>query len=92
MPQVLEDLRSIEEFIGQDNPPAAVAFVEKLTDRFSELLDAPGIGRKREELAPGLRSSRVGDYLIFYRMSGNCLEIIHVLHGARDLPRLFQQD
>jgi toxin ParE1/3/4 len=92
MPQALEDLRGVEEFIGKDNPVAAVAFVEKLTERFNELVDAPGIGRKREEFAPGLRSSRVGDYLIFYRISGKFLEIIHVLHGARDLPSFFQQD
>ena len=92
MPQALEDLRGIEEFIGLDNPVAAVVFVEKLTKRFNGLLDAPGIGRKREELIPGLRSSRVGDYLIFYRISGKFLEVMHVVHGARDLPRLFQWD
>ena len=92
MPQALENLREIEEFIAKHNPIAAVNFVQKLTERFDELRNAPGIGRKHEQIAPGLRSSAVSDYLIFYRVSGSKLEIIHVLHGARDLPKLFEAD
>lgn len=87
-----QDLRDIEEFIGKDNPSAAVQFVRKLTDRFHELLQSPGIGRKRDDLAAGLRSTRVGDYLIFYRQQGEDIVIVHVLHGHRNLPELFQQE
>lgn len=92
MPQAVEDLEGIEEFIGIDNPIAAINFIEKLTQRFDELIDMPGMGRKRDDLSPGLRSSRVGDHLIFYRVSEDKLEVIHVLHGAQDLPRFFEQD
>ena len=87
--QAQEDLREIEEYIGNDNPKAALDFVQRLTERFHELTNAPGIGRKRDDWAPGMRSSRVGDHLIFYRVRGETLEIVHVLHGRRDLPKIF---
>ena len=87
--QAVSDLREIEEYIGKDNALAAVDFVQRLTDRFYQLSNMPGIGRKRDELAAGLRSSGVGDHLIFYRVAGEKVVIVHVLHGARDLPAIF---
>lgn len=50
----------------------------------------PGIGRKRDELARGIRSSTVAEYIVFYRMLDDELEIIHVLHGRRHLRRVFE--
>jgi toxin ParE1/3/4 len=49
----------------------------------------PGIGRQREDLAPRLRGFPFGNYVIFYRPMENGVEIVRVLHGARDLPPLF---
>jgi len=40
-------------------------------------------------LAARLRSFPVGSYVIFYRPMENGVEIVRVLHGARDLPPLF---
>ncbi len=58
----------------------------------------PEVGKRR-----GFRSSRAQDvrswslrgfrsYLIFYRTDGNDLEIVRFIHGARDLPRLFEDE
>jgi plasmid stabilization system protein ParE len=30
----------------------------------------------------------IGDYLVFYRVTGSRVEILHVLHGARDYELL----
>jgi addiction module RelE/StbE family toxin len=90
--QALEDLREIEEYIGKDNPKAAVSFVQRLADRFHELVEAPGVGRKRDDLASGLRSSRVSGHLIFYTVEGEKLIVVHVLHGSRDLSKVFKQE
>jgi toxin ParE1/3/4 len=91
-PMAWEELRGIEEYIGQDNPKAAVAFVQRLIERMNELCESPGIGRKRDDLAKGIRSSRVSDYLIFYYADGDMLVIVHVLHGRRSLHKVFEQD
>ncbi len=34
--------------------------------------------------ALGIRRRPYGNYLIFHRVAGNTIEILHVLHGARD--------
>ncbi|MGH2508315.1 MAG: type II toxin-antitoxin system RelE/ParE family toxin [Ktedonobacteraceae bacterium] len=91
-PEAREDLREIEEYIAQDNPQAAVDFVGRLTDRFAELVEFPGSGRRRDDIRIGYRSVSVKDYLIFYRVSGEAVEVMHVLHGRRDLPKLFEKE
>jgi toxin ParE1/3/4 len=43
------------------------------------------MGRNRSDIVPGIRYFPVGNYLIFYRETGQGVEIIRVLHGARSL-------
>ena len=51
----------------------------------------PMIGEPREEVRPHLRSFSVGNYVIYYQIVGNRVVIVRVLHGARDLGKLFEQ-
>ncbi|MFZ4072218.1 MAG: type II toxin-antitoxin system RelE/ParE family toxin [Caulobacterales bacterium] len=50
----------------------------------------PLIGVPREELAAGLRSIRIRPFphLIFYRVDGEMVTLVRLLHGARDLANL----
>jgi len=41
-------------------------------------------GPAREDLARGLRFFPVGNYLIFYTITGDGIVVVRVLHGARD--------
>jgi toxin ParE1/3/4 len=54
------------------------------------LANAPKAGREREELEAGLRSFVEGSYIIFYRIVSGSIEIVRVLHGARDIESLFE--
>lgn len=83
------DLLEIYEYIAPDNPAAAARWIDKLESECRKLADMPGMGRRREDLAPGLRSFVVGAYLIFYRPIDGGVQITRVLHGARDIDRLF---
>lgn len=47
------------------------------------------MGRLRPDIAPELRYFVVGNYLILYRTVENGIQIVRVIHGARDLPHLF---
>ena len=85
-----EDLDAIWLYIAQDDPDAADRFIQTLVSRFPMLASMPGMGRLREELSPSLRSFPVGNYVIFYRPMEGGVEIARVLHGARDLPPLFE--
>jgi toxin ParE1/3/4 len=49
------------------------------------------MGPSRPDIAPTLRCFRVGNYLIFYRQAQDGAEIVRVVHGARDLPALFDE-
>jgi toxin ParE1/3/4 len=85
------DLADIWWYIAQDNERAADVIIVKITQKFDELLVNPGIGRTRNDLAPMLRSVPVGKYLIFYRPIAEGIEVVRVVHGARDIESLFEE-
>ncbi len=47
------------------------------------------MGRSRDELAAGIRSFPTGNYIVLYRVVGENVEIVRVLHGRRDIERAF---
>lgn len=90
--QALEDLEEIHDFIADDNARAALRFINLLEKKCESLAKTPAMGRHREELAPGLHSLPVKKYVIFYRQNKGRVEIIRMLHGARDIIALFERD
>ncbi|MBF0093866.1 MAG: type II toxin-antitoxin system RelE/ParE family toxin [Alphaproteobacteria bacterium] len=76
-------------FISQDNPVAARNLLAKMKGKFALLADNPGIGMSRNELEASLLALSIGNYLIFYRRHAGSIEIVRVLHGARDIAGLF---
>jgi toxin ParE1/3/4 len=77
--------------------PRDLAAADRLIDHFDATLNviasAPDMGRKVEELAPNLRSFPVGSYLIFYRPIEDGIQLIRIIHGARDItPEYFVED
>ena len=92
LPQAEEDLLDIWVHIASDSPFHADRFLDLLDDKMRLLADAPGMGRSRAELSPGLRGFPVGNYLIFYRQAGTGIEVVRVLHGSRDIEALFHDD
>lgn len=65
----------------------AVAYITQFEVLFEKLLHNPELGKKREEIKPGLRSFPKAEHIVFYRILKNRLRIVRVLHGSRDLPR-----
>ena len=45
----------------------------------------------REELASGLRSFPVRRYVVFYRPLVDAIEVVRVLHGARDVTEIAEE-
>jgi toxin ParE1/3/4 len=80
-----QDLDQIEEYIGRDNPVAALKYIQRLTDRFEQLAVYPGVGRARPEYGQGVRSVAEDDYVIIYRPKEDTLQILRVMHGRRDI-------
>jgi toxin ParE1/3/4 len=88
-PEAIEDLGEIRNYIAQDDPTGATRFVRTIRARCRLLAKQPWIGRERPELRPGLRSFAVRSYVIFYRIIGDTVEIVSVVHGARDIDAMF---
>jgi toxin ParE1/3/4 len=84
------DLQDIWLFITQDDPNAADRYIRTIISRFPTLASMPHMGREREELSARLRSFAVGNYVIFYRPAKDGIEVVRILHGARDFPPLFE--
>ena len=84
-PRAKADLSEIWEFIAEDSDDQADAFIDLIDQKFQLLAQQSGLGRRREELAEGLRSFPVGRYVIFYLPIPGGVQIVRVLHGARDI-------
>jgi toxin ParE1/3/4 len=89
-PRASEDLIEIWSYIADDSEANADGFIDKIYDTMELLAGQPGMGRNREELAPGIQSFPVGRYVIFYRVVTGGMEVVRVLHGARDIENIFE--
>jgi len=91
-PKALGDLAEIWACIAEDSPRQADAFAAAIDREIRGLARRPLIGRARPELLTDLRSLPFGRYVIFYLPRNRGIEVVRVLHGARDLKPLFDED
>ena len=85
------DLRDILVYIRLYNRSAARRLLDRIDAVFERLAEFPRLGATRPELGHNLRSIPVGVYLIFYRPMPGGIHVVRVLHGARDLRRIFRK-
>ena len=91
-PLAEQDLESIAEYIAADNVPRALSFVRELRQQCQRIALNPAGYRMRPELGEGIRSCAHGHYVIFFEVLTDAVTVVRILHGARDLPELFQAD
>lgn len=87
-PAAQTDLDDVWLYIAQDNPQAADRFLDTLEEKLAMLTTHPNVGRKCDELGPGLQRFPVSAYVVFYRFQAEHMEIVRVLHGARDIESI----
>lgn len=90
--QAREDLLSIWAYIAADSPSAADRLLDTIDHRCSLLAENPKIGRARPDIAPELRYFPAGNYLILYREVSEGVEIVRVVHGARNVRAIFHPE
>lgn len=81
----VSDYEEIWRYIAKDNLSAADRLIGKFEQHLAMLSRMPELGKSEEELFPHLRSFPVGSYLLFYRPIEDGIELVRVLHGARDI-------
>lgn len=85
-PEAIDDRRSIYDYIEGDNPSAALALDELLSEKASRLVDHPGVGRIGR-VAGTLELVAHQNYILIYDMiADDQVRILRVLHAARQWP------
>jgi len=63
----------------------AERYADGLFALFDLLAEYPEMAREREEFMPPVRIHPSGSHLVIYRLEGQGIEIIRILHAHRDL-------
>jgi antitoxin ParD1/3/4/toxin ParE1/3/4 len=91
-PAARADLNEIFDYISRDSPDAAHRVLEELRTAMKKLARMPDMGHFRRDLASEpLRFWPVFSYLIIYRPEARPLQVVRVLHGARDIRRIMEE-
>jgi len=88
-PLAARDLSEIWEYLAQDRVAIADQTLAALEKAIRRLARQPGIGHLREDLAERRhRFLLVRSFLVVYRTATKPLQVIRVLHAARDVQAL----
>ena len=83
------DLYQIWSYIADDNLTAADVLITKIDKRLQSLATMPTQGESVAFIRPGVRRVTVGNYVIYYHPIDDGIEVLRVLHGARQHENLF---
>ena len=84
-----DDLLAIWAYIADDDQDAATDVLRDIHGKCLFLAANPKAGPARPDIAPQLRYGLAGRYLVLFRETEGGIEVVRVLHGARDLRALF---
>lgn len=88
------ELMSTAEFIALNSESAAFRFLEAAEACFRQIAETPQLGAIGEfpiTKLTGIRRWRIREfpnYLVFYWSDDATVEILHVIHGARDIESM----
>jgi toxin ParE1/3/4 len=94
-PQAERDIEECFVYIGEENLNTAVYFLVAVEDSIEEIAKNPFSGSPREYKNPQIKNLRLklvkgfANYQIYYTVETETVEIIRVLHGARDVDDIF---
>ncbi len=93
-PAAKADLIEIYRYIARDSHDRAAAYLMRIEGKLGVLSNQPGIGAARLPGYPDVRAFPVGSHLLFYRphSDGSGIELIRVMHAARDWQALIDED
>jgi toxin ParE1/3/4 len=99
LPAADRDLDNLADYLARNaGIETAYRFFDAAYATFGRLADMPGIGEPRHSAHPRLAGLRVWriegfpNHLAFYRPSDGGIDIIRVLHGARDIDSILESE
>lgn len=91
-PFVVNDLKSIRNYIAEDSEEYAARTMEKIYDRFEYIQTFPGIGAqlsKRVHFQTDYKYVVWENYVIIYKAGEEYVEIYRVLNRYQDIGKIF---
>lgn len=97
-PAVIDELIDLAYYIALEDPETADRFLIACEEAFGQLARMPYLGSQRAFNKAQLQDMRMwrvkgfDKHLIFYRPIQNGIEVLHIIHSARDYGILFDED
>lgn len=86
------DLQLIWNHVAAESIDAADKVKHELRHAMEQLSQMPGMGHRRSDVQdPRFRFWPIYSYLIAYYPDTRPLQVVRVVHGSRDMRRLFRQ-
>ena len=90
-PAASQDMASIaDDLADRVGLDSSDCFLQGVTAKIAWLTQFSSMGRRWDNLAPGIRNLNYEKYLIFYRVNDEAVDILRVVQGSRNLEQLFQ--
>ena len=83
----LQDIEEIWVYIAQDSRASATKTISKIRHATQRLIKHPETGRPGRAMGTRELVVPATPYILPYRMRGNVLEILAVMHGKQDYPQ-----
>lgn len=91
-PHAEADLEGIGDKIAERNAIRAVTYIRELRELCHRIGEFPHAGPPRPQWGDGVRIALHGRYVIVYRVREEMVQVLRVVHGARDLDALFEEE
>jgi len=91
LPIAIDDLEDIFYYIAEDDPSSALAFLNEIDVAILHLEEFPEMGlipKVRRLMNKGYRILIINEFLVFYVLIGNTVEIRRIISSKRNYARL----
>lgn len=93
-PLVAKDLKSIKDYIAEDNADKALETIQEIYSQFENIQQFPYIGvdlSKRVSFKTDQKYVVWKDYVVLYKVGKEVVEIYRVVNWYQDITRIFEQ-
>ncbi len=92
-PIVAQDLKSIKEYIAEDNEEMEVKTIQEIYARFENVQQFPYMGTdlaKRVSFRTDYKYVIYGNYVVLYKIGKEFVEIYRVVNRYQDITQIFR--
>ena len=92
-PLVAKDLKSIKDYIAEDNADKALETIQEIYSQFENIQQFPYIGvvlSKRVSFKTDYKYVVWQDYVVLYKVVKETVEIYRVVNRYQDITRIFE--